>query len=135
MPEAPAVTSRAPSGRTIIGWGVAWFLAFFAARGVLEQSDLSQAIRTLAALVPVPLFAGFLWQFIRGLRQADELERRIHLEALAVAFPLAILLLQTLGLLQRAVHLKFEDWSYMHVWVYLPVFYFLGLALARRRYS
>jgi hypothetical protein len=135
MPTAPAVTTKAPSGRTIIGWGIAWFLAFFAARGVLEQPDLSQAIRTLAALVPVPLFATFLWQFIRGLREADELERRIHLEALAVAFPLAILLLQTLGLLQRAVDLKFEDWSYMHVWVYLPIFYVLGLALARRRYS
>ena len=135
MPGSPAVSAPARTGRTVIGLGIAWFLAYFAARGILEQSDLSRSLRTVVALVPVPLFAAFLLQFIRGLRGADELERRIHLEALAVAFPLAILLLQTLGLLERAVGLNFEDWSYGHVWAYLPLFYFLGLALARRRYS
>ena len=72
---------------------------------------------------------------ILGIRQLDELERRIHLEALAVAFPLGILLLMTLGLLQRAITLKFEDWSYGHVWPFMFLFYFVGLALARRRYA
>ena len=41
----------------------------------------------------------------------------------------------TLGLLQRAIVLPFEDWSYLHVWVYLPVFYFGGIAIASRRYQ
>lgn len=72
---------------------------------------------------------------MRSVRAADEFERRIHFEALAVAFPLAILLLMTLALMQRAVELTFEDWSYAHVWIYLPVFYLLALVLARRRYT
>lgn len=50
-----------------------------------------------------------------------------------VAYPLAMLLLMTLALRQRAIPLKFEDWSYAHVWIYLPVFYLLGLLLPRRR--
>jgi hypothetical protein len=57
------------------------------------------------------------------------------LEALAVAYPLAMVLLMTLVLMQRAVILKFEDWSYAHGWIYLPIFYFAGLALARKRYA
>ena len=130
-----SATAATPSGRTIIGLGVAWFLAYFAARGVLELPDVSRSLRTVVALLPVPIFAAFLVQFIRGFRGADELERRIHLEALAVAFPLTIVLLQTLGLLERAVGLAFEDWSYGHVWAYVTIFYFLGLALARRRYT
>ena len=52
-----------------------------------------------------------------------------------MAYPLAMVLLMTLALLQRAVLLKFEDWSYAHVWIYLPIFYMAGLALARKRYS
>jgi hypothetical protein len=73
--------------------------------------------------------------FIRGIRSADELERRIQLEALAFAFPVGLLLLTTLGLAQRAVTLRFEDWSYNHVWPMFVVFYLAGVALARKRYT
>lgn len=126
----------APRGdRTLLVVGFAWFLAYVVARGVLAQPELSRGIRLAAALLPVPLFAAFLVRFVRSLRGADELERRIHLEALAIAFPLTILLLQTLGLLERAVGLKFEDWSYGHVWAYLPLFYLVGLIVSRRRYA
>ena len=116
--------------------GAIWILLYFAARGLLERSaGFSSGARVAIAIAPIPAFAGFLWLVVKGVRDADEFERRIHLEALAVAYPLAILLLMTLGLLQRAIELKFEDWSYAHVWIYLPLFYFLGLALARRRYA
>jgi hypothetical protein len=130
-PTAP----RSAGDRTLLAIGVTWFLAFAVARLVLEQPDLARSLRLAAALLPVPLFAAFLFRFVRSLRDTDELERRIHLEALAVAFPLAILLLQTLGLLERAVGLKYEDWSYGHVWAYLPLFYLIGLVVARRRYA
>ena len=112
-----------------------WILLYFAARGILKGSGLSTPMRVAVALTPIPFFAGFLWRSIRVVRGLDEFERRIHLEALAVAFPLAMVLLMTLALMQRAVELKFEDWSYAHVWVYLPIFYILGLAVARRRYT
>lgn len=65
----------------------------------------------------------------------DELHRRVHLEALSIAYPLAILLLVTLGFLQLAIDLPPHDWSYRHVWPLLPCFYFAGLALAWRRYK
>ena len=64
-----------------------------------------------------------------------ELERRIHLEALAIAFPLATVLLLTLGLLDLAITLPGEDWSYRHVWYWLPILYAAGLTIAKRRYQ
>jgi hypothetical protein len=70
----------------------------------------------------------------QALRDLDELERRIQLEALAIAFPGALLLIMTLGLLQLAIPLSPADWSYRHIWPFLFLFYFLGLALTRRRY-
>jgi len=112
-----------------------WILLYFAARAILNASGLGTPVRVAVALAPIPFFTAFLWRSIRVVRGLDEFERRIHLEALAVAFPLAMVLLMTLALMQRAVELKFEDWSYAHVWVYLPIFYILGLALARRRYT
>lgn len=112
-----------------------WFVSYFCARGMLEHRGTAPWLRVTVALIPVLPFALFLLLFIRGIREMDELQRRIHLEALAVAFPLTMLLLQTLGLLERAIPLPFEDWSYAHVWAYLPLFYFLGLALATRRYQ
>ena len=112
-----------------------WFVAYWSARGLLERNDLPTWLRVTVALAPIPIFAWFVVRFIGTIRGMDELERRIHLEALAIAYPLGILLLQTLALMQRAVALKFEDWSYAHVWIYLPIFYFLSLGVVRKRYQ
>ena len=108
-----------------------WFIA----RGVLELENTGPTVRIVAALLPVAPFSFMLWKIIKGIRLMDELEQRIHLEALAIAFPLSLVLLMTLGLLELAIDLPRDDLSYRHVWAFLPLFYFGGLALARRRYQ
>lgn len=111
-----------------------WMVLFLIARFSLESSVWSPATRVTIALLPLPAFAWFLWAFVQGVREADELERRIQLEALAVAFPLTALLFMTLGLMQIAVPLSPDDWSYRHTWPLIYVFYIVGLMAARRRY-
>ena len=128
-------SSPVPKGGRVVWLGLLWLAMYFGARMILKQDGLGTGIRVGIALLPVPVFAAFLWHAIRSIRGADEFVRRIHLEALAMAFPLTLLLLTTLALMQRAVALSFEDWSYAHVWVYLPIFYLGGLTLAHRRYS
>lgn len=115
-------------------WVAAWLLAWFIARVVLE-STVPTWIRVVASLAPTPLAGAALLAIIRGARELDELEKRIQLEALAFAFVLSMLLLMTLGLLELAIALNRDDWSYRHVWAMLPLFYFGGLVVARRRYS
>lgn len=121
--------------RNTIAVGIAWFVAYWGARAVLENPDLTAGLKVAAALIPVPIFALFLVLFIRLIRTMDELERRIQLESLAIAYPLAVLLLMTLGLMQRAVDLPFQDWSYAHVWVYVVMFYVLSIPFVARRYQ
>ena len=124
------------SGWLVFGLLITWLVSYFAIRLTLEAlPELPARARLAMAFIPTPLFALFLWNFIQLIRTADELERRIQLEALAIAFPLALVLLTTLGLAQRAVSLSFEDWSYNHVWPMLAVFYLAGIVIARKRYS
>jgi hypothetical protein len=111
-----------------------WGALYFGARAFLENGT-TPWIRVAIALAPLPAFIWFLRDFIRGLRGLDELERRIQLEALAVAFPLTVVLIMTLGLVQIAVPLSPDDWSYRHLWPLLFLFYLAGLVLARRRYQ
>jgi hypothetical protein len=115
-------------------WVAAWFATWIGARIVLESSAPTW-LRVVAALAPAPIAGFALLAIIRGARELDELEQRIQLEALAFGFVLAVLLLMTLGLLELAVTLNRDDWSYRHVWAILPTLYFLGLVIARRRYS
>ena len=112
-----------------------WILTYFIARGLLESDQFSQGMRLVVALVPIIPFAIFLMSMLAGIRELDELHRRVHLEALAIAFPLTMLLLMVLGLVELVIPLSPDDWSYRHVWQFLPVFYFMGLALTWRRYQ
>lgn len=131
----PASRSASRARWPMLVWVALWLLSYFAVRAVLEAGDaLGDGARVAIALAPLLPFLAFLRLFVAGLRQLDELERRIQLEALAIAFPLTIVLLMVLGLVQLAVPLSPADWSYRHVWAYLPLFYVGGLALAGRRY-
>ena len=133
--SAKSVASPTPMLARPALWIVAWFVAWIGARVVLESSAVPSWARVIAALAPAPLAAAALLAILRGARELDELERRIQLEALATAFVLALLLIMTLGLMELAVELNRDDWSYRHVWAMLPPLYFAGLVFARRRYS
>jgi hypothetical protein len=97
------------------------------------MQDLPPATRVGAMLVPMAIFGWWLFAIARDVRRSDELERRIQLEALAFAFPLSILLMCALGLLELAVKHPPQDLSFRHVRMFLVIFYFAGLAMARRR--
>ena len=119
----------------VISAAVLWALVYFLARWLLDNRQLQDGLRVVVVLTPIVPFAIFLVLMLAGIRQMDELHRKVHLEALAIAFPLTMLLLMLLGLLELVIPLSPEDWSYRHVWQFLPLFYFLGLAFTWRRYQ
>lgn len=129
-------SSSVPRGLTVLALLLGWLVLYFGVRFYLEANPgMARTARIAIAFIPAPVFAAFLVQYIRRLRGADELERRVQMEALAVAFPLGLVLLMTLALVQRAVELSFQDWSFNHVWPYFVLFYLIGLVISRRRYS
>lgn len=112
-----------------------WLIFYIIARFALENSELAPGLRVTIALLPILPFAFTLISAVSHIRSMDELHRRVHLEALVIAFPLTLLLVMILGLMDLAVGLSPEDWSYRHILPYLMIFYFLGLAVAWRRYN
>ena len=130
-PTSEAPVRRAPRvGPAALLFGGLYLVALL----VAEVTSIPKPARIAIALLPIPAFAFFLAEWIRGIRRLDELERRVQLEALAIAFPLSLVLVMALGLIQRVTPLDPADWSYRHVWPFLIGFYFFGLTLARRRY-
>ena len=116
--------------------GIALAITFIGARALVESAALPQAVRITIAILPVAVFVLWVTACVRAARRmVDELERRIQLEALAFAFPCAFALLMGLGLLELVIELPRDDLSYRHVWAMLPICYFAGLAIARRRYA
>ncbi len=130
-----AILRNPPGPWTVIFTALTWVLVYLLTRRLLENGQLLQGWRIVVALAPMVPFTFFLAFMLAGIRSMDELQRRIQLEALAIAFPLAILLFMLLGLLELAIPLSPQDWSYRHTWSYLPLFYFIGLAIASRRYQ
>jgi hypothetical protein len=130
------VHACSPTGRDLpmLVTAFLWAVSYLGALLLLKHIDLTAPVKVAVALLPAIPFAAFLLLFIKHLRNFDELWRRVHLEALAFAFPVAILMLMVLGLLELAHPLPPKDWSYRHVWYYLPLFYFFGLMVSWRRY-
>jgi hypothetical protein len=120
-------------GTALLTRGVLWMVTYAVSRGLLEVVD-GQALRMAVALLPTPVFAWFLWTWVRGVARMDELERRIELEALAFAFPVSIIFFATLGLLDVALTLDPNDFSLRNVWLMMPMLYYIGLWRAQRRY-
>jgi hypothetical protein len=112
----------------------AWAVSYVGALLALKKLPLAAPLATVVAIVPIVPFVLFLREFVGFIQRADELERRVQLEALAIAFPTALVGLMLLGLLQLAIPLSPHDWSYRHVWTFLPAIYFVCVALVWRRY-
>ena len=125
---------RPKNGWRLLAAATGLMLSFATAVLVVEAGHLPTPARAGAALLPAIAMAAFLWVEISYLRQLDELHRRVQLEALAVAFPLALLLVFTVGSLERAgVHIEgFE--RPRDLWPLVVIPYPIGLLFAWRRY-
>lgn len=84
-------------------WTVTWLVVFAAGTIALKRWGDSLGLAAWAvALVPSVIFVLVLWSFVRFLREADELTRKIHLEALSTGFGAGIFFMLGYPLLERA---------------------------------
>lgn len=110
-------------------------VTYFGARGVLEMQTIATAWRVVAALTPVPFFGWLLYRVVRNSRDLDEMQRRMQLEALAMSYGFVFMVLLTLGLVELALPLNKDDWSYRHVWQLQGLTYVMSLFFTYRRYG
>ena len=123
------------SGILVIAAGAVLMMAYLGFVAVTKRGEqLAPMVRVAAGLLAVGAFALFIAAEIRVLRGLDEMHRRIQLEALAIAFPTAILLVFTLGVLERAGIVVWGFQRLRDVWPLVALPYVIGLAIATRRY-
>jgi hypothetical protein len=79
----------------------AYVLLVFVSVWLLKQVD-APALRALVALLPLPPFAFALRAIVRYIRDADELQRRIELEAVSLSTAFVSFAYLTGGFLQAA---------------------------------
>ncbi len=126
--DAEPTDSRATSSWfPVFVAGGFWFLVYVTARLAVARMGAEHPWAAVVACAPVPAFYWFVWVVQRALRGTDELQRRIHLEALALAFPATMLVMMTLGLLKLEIPLR-------NLWAILPPLYGICLATVNHRY-
>ena len=83
------------------GWMLGWMVLWAGALLLIAKAGLAGPLAwALAALTVVPGVLG-LHAYVRFLRQADELLRKIQLEALALAFGIGVLFMMSWRLFER----------------------------------
>jgi hypothetical protein len=92
----------------------------------------SPELRLAIAVLPVPFFLLFIFAEFRWIREQDEFHRRVLLDSLAIAFPLAIAEAVTLDALQSAGFLS--NLGIGDVWPFMALSWIPCLWIAIRRY-
>lgn len=116
-------------------FAVLWIVTYTICLFIIKKLNPDPTLGILFSLIPVITFGLFLYAIIQGVASMDEVQIRIQMESVVVAFSLALLMIMTLGLLDLVVTLKKEDWSYRHLVPYFTLFYLVGLIIAKRKYN
>ena len=128
-----------PAGRRYIRamWPIliAYSLILFFSGWMIKRGIESIPLRALVALLPVLPLLLLLRIALRYLRETDELQRRIEIEAIGIAALLVSLVYFGGGLLQQAKVISLNAGVVM-IWVFplIMVFYAIAKFFAVRRY-
>jgi hypothetical protein len=108
---------------TIIDVGAGWWQG---------RTGLGQGARIAIALLPVPANLMLIVLVMQRIRKLDEFFRRIHLEAVAIAFLLTGLAVFVYGYLEMAHAVR--PLNVAIVWVFMTIFYGVGYLVALKHY-
>ena len=133
MDSQPTLSLGTNHGRRVLIAGATWFLVYAASRFALQEFHLVAPWAWVAALAHLFAFFWFVAVVERALKSADELQRLIQLEALALAFSTTMVLLMTLGLME-IFHGGRLQFPLLDIWAMLPVTYAICFTVAYQRY-
>lgn len=121
--------------RELLGSMGAYVAVLFASAWLLKRVD-EPLLRALLAIAPVPPIAFALRAMVRYIRDTDEMQRRIELEAVSIAAAFVSMLYMTGGFLQSAKVIDVPSAAAM-IWVFPLVCFSYGVAkaLVARRYG
>ncbi len=99
----------------------------------LRRPDLGSTARIAIALMPLPGNIALIVLVLRGIRKLDEFQKRIHFEAVTVAFLSTGVAVFVYGYLQKAQAVGPLNMGL--VWAFMLIFYALGYLIAASHYK
>ena len=133
---APAALRRRYTREIVVAM-VAYTLALMLSLTLLRaEPELGLPVRVLLALLPVPPIAFVLRAMVRYIRDVDEMQQRIELEAVSIGTALVCVLYMAGGFLQAAKAIDIPAAAAM-IWVFplICVTYGIAKAVVIRRYQ
>jgi len=112
-----------------------WIISYTVCLLSIKKASPDTAFGIILSFIPMVTFGLFIYSIIKGVASMDEVQVRVQMEAVVIAFSLALLTLMTLGLLDLVITLKKEDWGYRHLFPYFVMYYFIGLIISKRKYD
>jgi hypothetical protein len=112
-----------------------WCLSYVGSLFALKTLDIPTEAGIVLTVITVVAFALFMYKYYRSIFFMDEVQIKVQMEAVVIAFSLGLLLLMTLGLLDLIMPLNKDDWSYRYLVPLFITFYFIGLFISKRKYN
>jgi hypothetical protein len=122
------------SNRVLV-YAVLWALSYVGSLWALKSFTLPKEVGIVITVITALAFAVFIYKYYRSIFFMDEVQIKVQMEAVVIAFSLSLFLLMTLGLLDLVIALNKEDWGYRHLVPYFAIFYFVGLFISKRKYN
>lgn len=119
----------------VLVYAVIWCLSYAGSLFALKKLDIPKEAGIILTIITALAFALFIYKYYRSIFFMDEVQIKIQMEAVVIAFSLGLLLLMTLGLLELIINLNKNDWSYRYLIPLFIAFYFLGLFISKRKYN
>lgn len=119
----------------VLVYAVVWCLSYLGSLFVLKSFELHKEVGIVLTIITVLAFATFIYKYYRSIYFMDEVQIKVQMEAIVIAFSLGLLLIMTLGLLELVITLDKVNWSYRNLVPYFVLFYFIGLFISKRKYD
>ena len=105
----------------------------YAASVLLRNPALSHSWRVVVALLPVPGDLALIVLVLIGIRRLDDFQKRVHFEAVTIAFLSTGVAVFVYGYLQKAQAVGALNAGL--VWAFMLVFYAIGYFVAAGHYK
>ncbi|HZR26613.1 MAG TPA: hypothetical protein VFA59_23665 [Vicinamibacterales bacterium] len=118
----------------MIFWFIVVVASFLdiASMWVLRHVELGTIARVAVALSPVPGNVLIVGLVVRQIRRLDEFQKRLHFEAVVIAFLLTGVSVFVYGYLETAQAVPRMD--LMFIWAFMGISYVVGYAISCRQY-
>jgi hypothetical protein len=119
----------------VLLWSMIWTSSFVGVTLALKRGWLAGAPGIVAAVASASLGLGTALAYQRFLKEADEVQRKIELEALALAFGVGLIGGFAYWLLEYSGAVPASKSELLYVLAAMCLTYSAGVLLGRRRYA